>query len=643
MTIMARMLAYHIAVVGLAAALHAQAPELLEVRGLAASESAQVIAQLAPDPRASSEAWIHPRIVHALTGAPLSGVLVELFTEDGAEPTRLALPVASGTSGRDGGVRLPVARNYLRAEKARLSSAGFESVELSISELWNEEFSLFPARSLEGRVLDLDGLPIAGASLRSRQTCMHAVPAVETVTDAWGRFRFDSLPELHRWADLEVTAPGYGPVASVGLSDLEKERAYYGSVELRLPRRAGLFMRLMDSDGKPMPGRRVVTLDRPMRTAWTSSDGSAYLPAGLGDRASSLVVWDPLGELSLQPTYAARGRVIPLHPSRETPRGQLPTDSRVRITLQETATPDPNLGEIPVAVVCEDGTTAFGPGDHQLPRGRAFAVCGLDFSGWREDVRDFEIGAQGTGLDFSPRAEPSLAVTLPAGATGWLHVQVLDDSRTIECQSSDGPTVVHVPQGTPITLWFDSIGQWRRAVLPPLEADSQVDLSQEIYFVGRPRLPISRAPLGSVAFEVKDSSGLPIQDVTVEFITVTDDPRFAATASDGSIEFSAPRRTRWVAQFQRDGFTSVHAAGFGPAGVPAQHVPVNMPRLARLTLAGNISSVRLAGSMVESLAGVWRADVAAGSCVVQVDRPGAPPIALDLELAEGEERRIEIP
>ena len=79
----------------------------LLVEGLRAGERAGL---LAPPGRAHAEegeAPFHGRVLHALTGEPLKGVWIEVWSEDLSPPLHLPVLLSEVRSGPDGGFRLP--------------------------------------------------------------------------------------------------------------------------------------------------------------------------------------------------------------------------------------------------------------------------------------------------------------------------------------------------------------------------------------------------------------------------------------------------------------------------------------------------------------------------------------------------------
>jgi hypothetical protein len=249
------------------------------------------VAQTDPD-----DSTIRGRLLDALTGAPVAGATCELWNEDFEEVARFA---ESTTTRADGSYELrPRTRDEV---KVRLSAPGYRS---TVTSLDGGVELLYPNdEPLVVRVLDLDGRPIAGARIRSHQTCRHAPPAVEGVSGPDGRVVLDGAP-IRTSTDYEVRASGYGALVPLYFEDLGEEQVVY------LPRRAPVRLRLLDESGQPLAHRRF-RQQGPGPTAFvTDAEGRAVLDSlyesreiGLEDSTDTIHLhgWPPLaGELVLR-------------------------------------------------------------------------------------------------------------------------------------------------------------------------------------------------------------------------------------------------------------------------------------------------------------------------------------------------------
>jgi hypothetical protein len=210
--------------------------------------------------QAAYDPTVRGRLLDALTGAPVVGATCELWTEDFDEPARL---VESTLSRGDGIYEIhPVSHDEC---KVRIRAAGYRSTVVSTD---SEDEFLFPSdEAFVVRVLDLDGNPIAGARIRSHQTCRHAPPAVEAVSGADGRARLVDGP-LGTSVDYEVRARGFGALVPVYREADGSETLVY------LPRRAPVHLRLLDAQGQPVANRRFLQ-QGPGTTPFTTDSRAA--------------------------------------------------------------------------------------------------------------------------------------------------------------------------------------------------------------------------------------------------------------------------------------------------------------------------------------------------------------------------------
>jgi hypothetical protein len=110
----------------------------------------------------------------------------------------------------------------------------------------------------------------------------------------------------------------------------------------------------------------------------------------------------------------------------------------------------------------------------------------------------------------------------------------------------------------------------------------------------------------------------------------------------GSFTWALPACASFRAAFSAPGFTSAWFQGSVPARGDAPIVRVVMQRRAHLSLTGTIANVIVPGSDAESIEGGFEFDVAPGPLMVRVLRPDDDPLAIELTLAEGETRRLEV-
>ncbi len=412
-------------------------------------------------------------IVSARDGKPVADAVVELWTEDGVEPMRVAMRLAVVRTSPDGSAAYSYTPQGIRTDLARISKPGFASRTTSTSEL-SDGVELYPAAPLTGRVVDLQGQPVAGALVRTRETCPHAVPAAETFTDREGRFTLTDCPADEQMAELEVLPTNHIPLGAIQIEALRRLQARDGTFDVHVVERAPLWVRVLDGAGSPMAGRRLVCDERPRSATWTDKNGYALLPPQkTWDAPLSLV--DGIGRSSLPIGCVPRTgsfTVRPLEHQRAVGPGKLTVD--VRIPSGSTTMPR-------VAVIDALGSTFERKEIEGLASGRATILVGQDFSPWQELVLLANIVDGATTVIASPHASPAVRVLLPEWATKdcWATLLVQAGSTgffmDLECPIE---ALVHVPSGEEIVVLATSaLGEVRRVAHAPLQAGvTEIDL-----------------------------------------------------------------------------------------------------------------------------------------------------------------------
>jgi len=209
------------------------------------------------------ECLVHGRLLDALDGTPIEGAACELWSEDVDAPMALQDAVQSG---HDGSFVLKDLRR--RGAKVRVRAAGYRSTVFA----GDEVVFLFPQdEPFTLRLLDLDGLPIAGARVRSHQTCQHGPAAVEGTSGEDGRVLLADAPPFEDGPEYEVRAPGHGARTEIHWSSLGAEPVVY------LPRRAAVRLRLLATDGTPLAHRRFRQQGPGLTAFVTDGEGRAVL------------------------------------------------------------------------------------------------------------------------------------------------------------------------------------------------------------------------------------------------------------------------------------------------------------------------------------------------------------------------------
>lgn len=616
-----------------------------EVDGLRAGESVSVFdagSWLDEDGEAE---YARPRVLDARTGVPLADVLIETWTEFGVEPFGQELRLDATTTGRDGCARVRIRVGRGTADKVRLSKAGYASRTVSSSDMWRDEVRLYSAMPLEGRVLDLDGKPVGGALVRTRETCAHAVPASQTRTDALGRFHMQDFPALGDGApELEVVDLHHELLYHLDADDLRREISFYGSLDLYVARRRPVELQLVDPGGEPMPGRHILTQEAPVVESWTGLDGRCTLPPTLYPFSGTYLLAHPESKYQGLVVPLVDGLVARVSPgmfdaARPTQDGRL----TVRIEGVGEGEQPPPIVIVPARGPFIEGSTES-TGNERLPLGRARVYVGGDFSGWRLESREVEVTTAAQDVVFKPRREPRVTVKLDTTRTfERLLVQAGDHSLESNdaARGNDVGVVVPVPPGAPITVfWQLDDGCLRRARLPALERDATVDLGTEASLV-RHGMNESPERTGVLRFAVTDKDGHAISAAEGRVYAGASSFDFAP-GDAGVFSWPLASHTAYRAAFHAPGCVDALVEGVVPIGGDAKPATIVLTRRAHLELRGDVTRVELGGLDPDPVEGGFDLDVAPGPLVLRVQRAERPPLALDLVLSEGETRRIDV-
>src|SRR5262249_25935952 len=135
------------------------------------------------------------------------------------------------------------------------------------------------SETVKGQVLGLDGKPLAGAEL----SLVGSQKKVEKlgITDATGRFAVRA-PRGKRWVNLLAQAPG------VGAEFVDLGTVPAGDVVLRVVKDHPIRGRVLDTEGKPVAGVRVIVTHvgdygakiDPFLAAWKVRDPHSGIPGG---------------------------------------------------------------------------------------------------------------------------------------------------------------------------------------------------------------------------------------------------------------------------------------------------------------------------------------------------------------------------
>ncbi|HTF91025.1 MAG TPA: hypothetical protein VK843_21600 [Planctomycetota bacterium] len=549
------------------------------------------------------------RLIDGTSGLPVAGAALELWTEGDASAPQVE---ARDTSRSDGSFRLEGGRG----DKVLIRAAGYRSNLIPVSDCG--EILLLPAAKHLGlRVTDLDGKPIAGARAESRQTCAHAPPAFVSVSSESGAFDFLMFPPLDDNPEIVVTAHGYG---AVFLGDPDLLLAPNG-LELRLPRRRPIRFQVVDEQGKPIADRGVSLGGEPRwNLTRTDSSGRAVFESPFLGRDELLEI-----ECEGKPVHLASGRI--------------PSTIEPVFTFRppDFTKPAPALDEskrVPLHVVDAQGkpvamrvgvvnassnldTFEFLSKDW----GPSTLVAGGAFSGWTETVKTLDAPVETT---LAVKREPVIEIRLPEGESWLLHVQVGDDSLTLE--NPELPLRQSVPAGKPITVCAVSNKETRLAHLGHIEDDCGLDMTRAGCVAHVPS-----AGGTSVAHRISAPG------IAFSGHVRTQSGQTKLNAVDGAVEFEIDSKAGFECLLGADAavprvvgpwdaaVTTVHFARRGSLRVRGD---------ARALFAGGDegSSSGDGGFLVESLA--------PGPLIAEIVRQNGEVVEVSLTLAEGEQREL---
>ncbi|MBI5433111.1 MAG: carboxypeptidase regulatory-like domain-containing protein [Planctomycetes bacterium] len=588
------------------------------------------------------------RFLDAETARPLAGVTVELWTEEGSKPTRAATRLMALTSGEDGGLLIPPGLPYVRADKLRISRPGYASREVH-GALDAGEFLLQPALARAFRVLDLDGRPVAGATLVLRESCAHAVPASSATTDWDGRAVLVDLPYGH--GEVEVFAGGFGALSQRWLDhSLLDERAarFAEPIELRVARRAGFELELIDAHGAPLVGRRIVHMDGPLVPAWSDESGRLRHDPLCTERAPRFELSDAAGTGVLDAF-------------------ELPTGGVTRVALADGPPPiERHFAELavrfeglaadgarpPVVVRGSDGRArSLRAGENAVatPLGPTRVKVGAAFSGWSETTFELDSPVD-AALTIRPEREAALVVALPEN-TLFVHAQAGDDSITRE-EPNESRLSLYVPTDRRVVLWAETAeGAAYRAELAPLRAGAQIDVALRENCVRA--VPSTDArPRCRVRFEVRSlGTRLGAGEVRARLAHALGDESIEHAGPDaaGGFEFELPRGDLYRVRFDCElrNCVPVELVGRVPDAAESTR-PVELVARARVTFEHARIVFGPGASPADSrftdgareLAGL---DLAPGLTTLQVQTADGKTRVVRLDLKPGEVRELEEP
>ncbi len=509
-------------------------------------------------------------------------VVAEARAGDDGQATLEGLPLGVGRLT----VSLPGFEKLTRTVRIRSEEHGILDLELP------------PGGALEGAVVDEEGAPIAGATVRSRPEDDDAVPPWEAATDREGRFAFDTLRRgMQR---LEAEAEGY---------DTTGRRVGTGETELRLVlRRTGEVAGIVSlPDGAPAEGAQVVLAGSgvwPARRIETDAAGTFRItgvPGGIYEvRASrGTTVAEPREGIHLGP-----GQRMQLHfrlaPGATLRGAVVRAEDDSPIAGAEVLVGEDALAFTPAAVrTGEDGTFAVSglrPVPHRVsihaegyvsvvaearePGGdparfalrRSAILAGVVVDEQDRPVAGAQVEAVGTA---ESGGELTLSGAELAFREALFHAQ-LEGPLPVEPSGELGVTLGAVPPiplgdggaegGPPApagSFVTDSEGRFRLTGVPP--GRLQLVARHPSYAPGesapvlvtegsvREEITIRLPAGGSIDGRVVDERGFPIGHVRVEMHGEHEPyPRMALAAEDGTFRFEGALGTTTLTAYPSD-------------------------------------------------------------------------------------------
>lgn len=383
------------------------------------------------------------RVFDARDKSPVAGATLELWTEEGEKPLGVMTRIAVLHSGADGTGEFAYVVDGIRPSNVRVSKAGYASHSVTLGDL-EEGVELYPAAPLAGRVVDLDGKPVARAVVRSRETCAHAVSAAETWTDADGRFVLADCPADAQHAELEVLPREHVPIAALEIDTLRRLQARDGSFDLHVARKPPIRATVLDEKGQPLVGCRIAYNSEPYCAGWTDKDG--LLTLGPPPQWDAALSWLAPGETRYFPCGGVPDSGVwrvrlpaPAEPARS---GKL----RLDFGAGRDASSRPR-----VLVVDSAGTNRDGFEFADLATGPATVFVGQSFSPWVEEVYHVEVSTVAQSVVSTPKPAPAVDVELPDGAWSTLMIQAGDAGFRVDLEGENEHRL-NVPPGVELVF-----------------------------------------------------------------------------------------------------------------------------------------------------------------------------------------------
>lgn len=201
---------------------------------------------------------VRGRVLDATTREPVEGAAVRAYSVSGES---LGKPISGGVSGADGGYVVSGVDDGDLALQVDMEGYATETrrVRVSGGGLDGQDFYLMPGSAISGRIVDVAGRPVAGATFTLRDGQGGAVVDTQRLrearSDEQGRFEVHDLQE--GVFVLLAQAAGHAP-ARVEVAVPRSGRA---SIEIVLGPEATIRLRAREDSGAPVAGAVVEVFD----------------------------------------------------------------------------------------------------------------------------------------------------------------------------------------------------------------------------------------------------------------------------------------------------------------------------------------------------------------------------------------------
>ncbi len=479
---------------------------LLQVQttGLQAGES---VVELAPMTSVMAEDLRHGRLVDAFTGWPISGGVVETWTEETDADMGGFFRIGEATSGLDGRFAVPSHYGAKLAEKVRVSAPGYCTLSMALGDIHNS-VTLFPLPDSPTRirVVDAHDRPIPDALFTSTYTCAHDVPAFSERTDARGWVELATYGLQDDVQELRLRAAGFGAIKYLEGDDALRPGAQEAPLTVRLRQRNAIGYTLLTKDGQPWAGASLNILDdEGHHVIQTGADGRFTVQSPYGD--------GPYGWYVLE---SPRQRYL----------ASVPTVPGVELKIRDGANEWPD--EVPTGVLefqakdvephhvwayHSDGwlhrLTKKDNGSFEFPVGKGQLLVGGAFTGVQPLVIPFDVtlGAK-TTIGAKVVMEPKVRVLGPDNEFAELWVQGAGETLDGAPFGSSIPVPADafpVPSGVELCFIIESDHETRRICIDSATDGQVIDLRPASTIIGRAPSPNAMV---NIVFSVQEAGKL---------------------------------------------------------------------------------------------------------------------------------------